>query len=106
MATLRSWVTVGLNVHTSPVLLTEALKTLRLVWAQGNSRADAAGEHALFRRSPATAAARPRRVLPWAARVLDDLREAPPRHVPGVGRVKAVQIWLAPMPAHAVGRRP
>lgn len=34
------------------------------------------------------------RVLPWAGRVLDDVRAAPARQIPGVGRVRAVQIWL------------
>lgn len=35
-----------------------------------------------------------RRVLPWAGRVLADARNAREQHVPGVGRVRAVQIWL------------
>ncbi len=33
-------------------------------------------------------------VLPWANRVLADLRAAHVRDVPGVGRVRAVRIWL------------
>lgn len=34
------------------------------------------------------------RVLPWADRVLQDARNAAPREIPGVGRLRAVQIWL------------
>lgn len=32
--------------------------------------------------------------LPWAARVLRDLRAANPRSIEGVGTVKAVEIWV------------
>ena len=35
-----------------------------------------------------------RGILPWADRVLVDLRRAQPRQVEGVGRVLSVQIWL------------
>jgi hypothetical protein len=35
-----------------------------------------------------------RPVLPWAGRVLRDLSEAEPRHVPRVGQLRAVRIWL------------
>lgn len=35
-----------------------------------------------------------RPALPWAPRVLADLRRAEPREVPGVGLVPAVEIWL------------
>lgn len=38
------------------------------------------------------AAARP--AFPWAARVLGDLRRAAVREVHGVGRARAVEIWL------------
>jgi hypothetical protein len=36
----------------------------------------------------------PRRVLPWAHRVLNDLRRAEARPVEGIGNVQAVEIWL------------
>lgn len=36
----------------------------------------------------------PRRVLPWAQRVLNDLRRAEARPVEGIGTVQAVEIWL------------
>jgi hypothetical protein len=35
-----------------------------------------------------------RRELPWAGRVIDDARAAAPREIPGIGRVRAVRIWL------------
>lgn len=38
------------------------------------------------------AATRP--ALPWAARVVNDLRRAPVREISGVGRARSVQIWL------------
>ena len=37
-----------------------------------------------------------RPVLPWAARVMAHIRQAEPRPIPGVGTVRAVQIWLPP----------
>ena len=30
----------------------------------------------------------------WIARVLTDLRQAPPTDIPGIGRAQAVQVWL------------
>jgi hypothetical protein len=32
--------------------------------------------------------------FPWAGRVISDVRQAPLRELPGVGRVRAVRIWL------------
>jgi hypothetical protein len=37
-----------------------------------------------------------RRVIRWTGRVLSDLQASPPRTVPGVGKVRAVEIWLPP----------
>lgn len=37
-----------------------------------------------------------RRMLPWAERVLSDLRRARPRSIPGFGTLPAVDIWLPP----------
>lgn len=34
------------------------------------------------------------RELPWATRVLNDVRATTPREIPGIGRVRAVRIWL------------
>ncbi len=97
---------VLLPADATPDLLTAALETLRVLWAGGGDDASVAVGGAMFRRAPATAETRPARVLPWADRVLRDLRDARPRHVPGVGHVRAVQIWLAPLPASAVKRQP
>jgi hypothetical protein len=68
--------------------LTQAVEALMVVRRHGG---DDARVNATFRaRQPRQ---RPR-VLPWAARVLQDVRNAPPREIPGVGRIRAVQIWL------------
>jgi hypothetical protein len=34
--------------------------------------------------------------LPWAHRVVADLQRAEPRSIPGIGTVRAVEIWLPP----------
>lgn len=95
-----------LPADATPDLLTAALETLRVLWAGGGDDASVAVGGAMFRRATASAENRPVRVLPWADRVLRDLRETHPRHVPGVGHVRAVQIWLTPLPASAVKRHP
>lgn len=59
---------------------------------------------ATFRVRPhqrAGATARP--AFPWAPRVLNDLRRAEVREISGIGRVRAVQIWL---PRQGNGRGP
>lgn len=33
---------------------------------------------------------------PWASRVLRDLRAASPRSIAGIGRARAIEIWLPP----------
>jgi hypothetical protein len=63
---------------------------------------DVASTAATFRVRPqqrAGTGARP--VFPWAPRVLNDLRRAAPREISGVGRVRAVEIWL---PRQGTGR--
>ena len=63
---------------------------------------DFASTAATFRVRPqqrAGAGARP--VFPWAPRVLNDLRRAAPREISGIGRVRAVEIWL---PRQGAGR--
>lgn len=47
-----------------------------------------------LRARPGQARAQHHPVLPWADRVLGDLRRADPREVAGIGRVPAVTIWL------------
>jgi hypothetical protein len=68
-------------------VLTRAVEALMVVRRQSG---DAASTSATFRvQQPQRL-----RVLPWAARVLQDVRGAAPREIPGVGRLRAVQIWL------------
>jgi hypothetical protein len=50
---------------------------------------------ATFRvRPPPRPAAVARPEFPWAQRVLNDLRRSAPREIQGLGRVRAVEIWL------------
>jgi len=64
-----------------------------------------------FARTAATFRIRPQRragesarpAFPWAPRVLNDLTRAERREISGVGRVRAVQIWL---PRQGNGRTP
>jgi hypothetical protein len=84
-----------------PELLTQAVEALRRVWA--HDRGLQPGE--MLRLNGGKAETHKRRTFPWAGRVLQDLREAHPRRIPGVGYVRAVQIWLAPLPARAGERR-
>lgn len=68
-------------------VLTQAVEALLVVRRQSG---DTAGGNGMLRVQQSQ---RPR-VLPWAARVLHDVRGAAPREIPGVGRLRAVQIWL------------
>jgi hypothetical protein len=78
--------------------LTQAVQALMVV--RRHSGDDVPRVSATFRaRHPQQ---RPR-VLPWAARVLQDVRSAAPREIPGVGRVRAVQIWLPAQRGGGVG---
>lgn len=97
---------VLLSSDASPDVLTGAVETLRIVLARSGESGSAGGGGALYRTVPGTTGSHPRRVLPWAERVLRDLRMAHPRHVPDVGHVRAVQIWLAPHPRGVVGGDP
>lgn len=69
-------------------VLTQAVEALMVVRRQSG---DATSTSAAFRVQQAP---RPRAPLPWAARVLEDVRNAAPREIPGVGRLRARQIWL------------
>jgi hypothetical protein len=89
---------VLLPVDASPELLTDALEALRMVWAATATGGRGTPE-GVFRRAHGKTEGGPQRVIPWAGRVMSDLRQARERHVPGVGRVRAVRIWLAPRPA-------
>lgn len=81
-------------------VLSEAINNLLLIRAQTGDTAKVSG--AVRVRDGTDGAKRQRRVLPWAGRVLNDLRQARPGEVEGVGTVPAVEIWLPPQR----GRRP
>ena len=69
--------------------LSEAVQALLIARQQGGDTADT--DRVLRIRRQQGRRVRP---LPWAARVLQDLRAAPRRAVGGVGTVPAVVIWL------------
>jgi len=73
----------------TPEQLSDAVRGVLTARQAGGDTATEAGT---FRVRPHDGAARV--VLPWADRVLTDLRGAHLRNVPGVGRVRAVRIWL------------
>lgn len=60
---------------------------------------ESGGNPHLVRSRRAAGVNRPSRPLPWATRVLDDLRKSTPREVASLGVVPAMEIWL-PAPQH------
>jgi len=72
--------------------LSDAVRNLLMVRQIAGDTAAAAGQ-VRVRRSAAPASQRP---YPWAARVVNDLRAAPPQAVAGIGIVRAVEIWFPP----------
>jgi hypothetical protein len=74
--------------------LSGAIESLLLIRGQTGDTAKVNGTTRIRRsgRDPE----RPSRVLPWAGRVLNDLRRAQPRTVAGVGIVPALEVWLPP----------
>ncbi len=79
--------------------LSGAIENLLLIRAQTGDTARVSGTMRI--RRTAGGPERPSRVLPWAGRVLNDLRRAQPRPVVGIGIVPTVEVWLPPQP----GRR-
>jgi hypothetical protein len=74
--------------------LSDAVHTLVLVRREGG---DTSARNATIRMRPTTGSSDRRPVeLPWAGRVLADVRTASPRTVPGVGTARTVRIWLPP----------
>lgn len=74
--------------------LSEAVRTLLMVRQVGGDTATRAGQVRVRRPDAGT---RPLpRPYPWAARVVGDLRAAPPRDVAGIGTFRAVEIWFPP----------
>jgi hypothetical protein len=82
-------------------LLSEAVQTLLVARQAGGDTASAA---ATLRVRPQRGRSSERPVLPWAQRVLNDLRRAAARPVDGVGTVPAVEIWLPPQSRRASRR--
>lgn len=73
-------------------VLSEAVHDLLLLRAQTGDIPTSGGTMRV--RRPRGANGRSRPVLPWAQRVVSDLRRAERRAVPGVGEVQTVEIWL------------
>lgn len=80
-------------------VLSGAIENLLLIRAQTGDTARVSGTTRI--RRSVGGPERPSRVLPWAGRVLNDLRRAQPRPVAGVGTVPTVEVWLPPQ----AGRR-
>ncbi len=72
-------------------LLSEAVQALLVARQAGG---DTAAATATLRVRPQRGRTSQRPVLPWAQRVLNDLRRADARPVEGVGSVRAVEIWV------------
>ncbi len=90
----------------TPKNLEEALQTILTARQAGGDLPVVSGT---YRLRPGAHAGAPtkRRAIPWAGRVLADLRRAEPRDVPGVGLARAVQVWLPPQRApHSTGGPP
>ena len=89
---------IVLRTGASAAHLSEAVRALIVARQAGGDRAKAPATMRVrpqeSRSQRQRAAARP--VLPWAPRVIADLRTAERRTIVGVGTVPAVQIWLPP----------
>jgi hypothetical protein len=72
-------------------MLSEAVQTLLVARQAGGDTTTAS---ATLRVRPQRGRTSQRPVLPWAQRVLNDLRRAEARPVEGVGSAPAVEIWL------------
>ena len=66
---------------------------VRALLAVRSRQGDEAAERGILR---VTAPGSRRPALPWAARVLGDLRRTPPQALAGVGTARSVVIWLPP----------
>jgi hypothetical protein len=73
-------------------VLTDAVRALLL--ARRNAGGDVAAAPAVLRARFRSSGGNGRPLLPWAPRVLNDLRRAPVSELVGVGQVRSVQIWL------------
>jgi hypothetical protein len=79
--------------------LSDAIGDLLLIRAQTGDTARTGGTMRIRRTQGASGSVR--REIPWAGRVLNDLRKAQPHDLVGVGVVPTVEIWLPPQRRHA-----
>jgi hypothetical protein len=95
---LRPQDVIVLRSDATPDQLSDAVRGLLTARQAGGDSAAAPAAMRIRPNTPAltganrAAASRP--TLPWAPRVLADLRRAEYREVPGIGHVRAVEIWL------------
>lgn len=80
-------------------VLSGAVESLLLIRAQSGDTAKVSGTTRI--RRSVGGPERQSRTLPWAGRVLTDLRRAQPRALAGVGIASTVEVWLPPQ----AGRR-
>jgi hypothetical protein len=85
-----------LRTGTTAAQLSEAIQTLLVARQAGGDLPAVKGFVRMRPHGARTANTSPRKPLPWAERVLRDVRKAPTVQVDGIGRVRAVQIWLPP----------
>ena len=100
-ATVAPYDVILLRANADSAALSAAVQDLISIRQVQGDTARAAAGVVRVRRPSATPGQR-MRMLPWARRVIDDLRRAERQAVAGVGSVPAVQIWLPPQR----GRRP
>jgi hypothetical protein len=96
---------IVMRADATPDQLSDAVRSLITIRQAGGDTAAARGTMRVRPQNVWAGGARhptARRALPWAARVLGDLQRAAARDIAGIGRVRAVEIWL---PAQARGRR-
>lgn len=94
---------IVLRSDATPSQLSDAIRALMTARQAGGDSASVTGtmrmrphasSSAVGARGRPAGGRMPRNVFPWADRVLRDLRQSPVREVAGIGRVKAVEVWL------------
>jgi hypothetical protein len=93
-----------LRTGAGPQQLSAAVQALLMARRQGGDQAPGSAMLRVRpRQNSRTHTARP---LPWAPRVIADLRRAARRDVPGVGSARVVEIWLPRTPVPKPDRNP
>lgn len=93
---------IVLGINADSAIFTNAVSELLLIRRSTGDTAAVEGEVRVRPNATTPSSAAP---LPWANRVLGDLRAAGLREVPHVGRERVVRIWL-PAQRHARGAQP